>query len=206
MTDKVKIIKEMHAVAADLVSREEELCKLDSYVGDGDHGVTIRKGFSNVLKGLELPADSIEEVFTHCSDAILDSMGGAIGPIFASIFMGFAMASTGKEEIRLKDWGPLFAKALEVVQTTGGAQPGDRTLVDTLNAAVEAFREADGKPAAEVWKNVEEKAKEGALSTKNMKAKKGRARYLGDKSVGYVDAGSMSMYYFIRQIAEEEMK
>lgn len=206
MTDRVKIIKEMRAVATDLVSREEELCKLDSYVGDGDHGVTIRKGFSNVLKGLELPASSIEEVFTHCSDAILDSMGGAIGPIFASIFMGFAMASTGKEEIQLNDWGLLFSKALEVVQTTGGAQPGDRTLVDTLNAAVEAFKDIDGKSAAEVWKTVEEKAKEGALSTKNMRAKKGRARYLGDKSVGYVDAGSMSMYYFIRQIAEEETK
>ena len=206
MTDRVKIIKEMRVVATDLVSREEELCKLDSYVGDGDHGVTIRKGFSNVLKGLELPASSIEEVFTHCSDAILDSMGGAIGPIFASIFMGFAMASTGKEEIQLNDWGLLFAKALEVVQTTGGAQPGDRTLVDTLNAAVDAFKDIDGKPAAEVWKTVEEKAKEGALSTKNMRAKKGRARYLGDKSVGYVDAGSMSMYYFIRQIAEEETK
>ena len=71
---------------------------------------------------------------------------------------------------------------------------------------MDAFKDIDGKPAAEVWKTVEEKAKEGALSTKNMRAKKGRARYLGDKSVGYVDAGSMSMYYFIRQIAEEETK
>ena len=191
----------MKAVASDLVARSEELCKLDSFVGDGDHGISIRKGFSKVLENMELPAHSLEEVFTHCADAALDSMGGAIGPIIASLFMGFAMASTGKTELGIEDWEENFKKALEVVHNTGSANPGERTLVDTLYAAVNAF-DSD----SEIWKLVERRAFEGAQSTKNMRARKGRARYLAEKSVGYVDAGAMSMYYFIRQIALAEME
>ncbi len=205
MTNKDKVIMEMKAVASDLVARREELCQLDSYVGDGDHGISIKKGFSQVLLYLDNPAQTIEDVFTHCSDGVLDSMGGAIGPIFASVFMGFAMASTGKEVLTIDDWEENFRKALEVVHNTGEANPGERTLVDTLYAAVNAFAEGKGKPDAEVWALVEKRAYEGAQSTKNMRARKGRARYLAEKSVGYVDAGSMSMYYFIRQVALAEM-
>lgn len=201
-----KLIAEMKAVASDLAERSEELCKLDSFVGDGDHGISIRKGFSKVLENMDLPAHSLEEVFTHCADAALDSMGGAIGPIIASLFMGFAMASTGKTELGIEDWEENFKKALEVVHNTGSAKPGERTLVDTLYAAVNAFEEGKGKPDSEIWKLVERRAYEGAQSTKDMRARKGRARYLAEKSVGYVDAGAMSMYYFIRQIALAEME
>lgn len=206
MTDKNKVIQEMRAAATDLVSRQEELCKLDSYVGDGDHGISIHRGFTAVLEYLDHPAKTIEDVFTNCTDAILDSMGGAIGPIFASIFMGFAFASTGKEELSVDDWAEMFQKAMEVVMNTGGAKPGERTLVDTLNAAVEAFREGKGKTDKEVWQLVEKRSKEGAENTKNMRARKGRARYLQERSVGYVDAGATSMYYFIKAIADEESK
>lgn len=204
MTDKNKVVREMQAIADDLVSREAELCKLDSFVGDGDHGISIRTGFAQVRKNLENPAQTIEDVFVLCSDAILDSMGGAIGPIFASVFMGFSMASSGKDRLGLSDWQQNFQRALEVVMETGGAKPGDRTLVDTLNAAVEAFAEGRGKTDREVWELVETRAKEGAENTKNLCAKKGRARYLKERSIGYVDAGSMSMYYFIRQLARIE--
>ncbi len=203
MTDKNMLVLELQEVCRDLISRREELCRLDSYVGDGDHGISIHKGFSKVLAALGNPGGTLEEIFTQCSDAILDSMGGAIGPIFASVFIGFAMASRGKEELSLKDWQQNFEKALEVVTNTGEAQPGDRTLVDTLTPAVKAFRE--GAAPGELWANVEKLAHEGAESTKNMLAKRGRASYLGDKSLGYVDAGAMSMYYFIRRIAEVEM-
>lgn len=204
MTDKSKLQYEMTEIAKDLVSRSEELCKLDSFVGDGDHGISIRKGFGRVLESMNEPLDTVEDVFTKCGDAVLDSMGGAIGPIFASVFMGFAMASEGKESLTISDWKKNFEKALEVVMTTGGAKPGDRTLVDTLNAAAEGFVEGDGKTNDEVWDTVKKRAWEGAQSTKNMQAHKGRARYLAEKSIGYVDAGSMSMFYFIDRLAEIE--
>lgn len=203
MTDKNMLVQELRAVCMDLISRKEELCRLDSYVGDGDHGISIHKGFSRILTALETPAGTLEGIFTQCSDAILDSMGGAIGPIFASVFIGFAMASRGKELLSAEDWRRNFEKALEVVENTGEAKPGDRTLVDTLASVVEAF--GDGAVPEQLWANAEKRAHEGAESTKNMLAKRGRASYLGDKSLGHVDAGAMSMYYFIRQIAEFEM-
>lgn len=204
MTDKNKLQHEMTEIARDLVSRSEELCKLDSFVGDGDHGISIRKGFGRVLQTMSEPADTVEDVFTKCGDAVLDSMGGAIGPIFASVFMGFAMASEGKEVLGTSDWKTNFEKALEVVMTTGGAKPGDRTLVDTLHAATEGFAEGEDKPDDEVWETVKQRAWEGAQSTKNMQAHKGRARYLAERSIGYVDAGSMSMFYFIDRLADME--
>ena len=204
MTDKDKLQYEMTEIAKDLISRCDELCKLDSFVGDGDHGISIQQGFRRVLKSMNESMETVEDVFTKCGDAVLDSMGGAIGPIFVSFFMGFAMASEGKESLATVDWRNNFSKALEVVMTTGGASPGDRTLVDTLNAAVEAFKESDGKTDKEVWEHVKLRALEGAQSTKNMQAKKGRARYLAEKSVGYVDAGSMSMFYFIDRLADIE--
>lgn len=203
MTDKNMLVLELREVCMDLISRREELCRLDSYVGDGDHGISIHKGFSKVLAALGNPAGTLEEIFNQCSDAILDSMGGAIGPIFASVFIGFAMASRGKETLSSEDWQQNFEKALEVVTNTGEAQPGDRTLVDTLAPAVKAFMESSAP--GELWANVEKRAREGAESTKSMLARRGRASYLGDKSLGYVDAGAMSMYYFIRRIAEIEM-
>jgi len=204
MTDRVKVIEEMRAVAEDLVVRSEELCKLDSYVGDGDHGISIRKGFSGILGVLDQPTETIEDVFNLCLDAILDNMGGAIGPIFASVFMGFGAASAGKEVLTAADWQKCFERGLQVVMEVGGAKPGERTLVDTLNAAVEAFRETEGKSDEEIWKHVAKRSYEGAQNTKNMQARKGRARYLAERSVGYVDAGSMSMNYFIQAIAKIE--
>lgn len=206
MTDKDKLQYEMTEIAKDLISRSEELCKLDSFVGDGDHGISIRKGFGQVLKSMGEPSDTVEAVFTKCGDAVLDSMGGAIGPIFASVFMGFAMASEGKESLTTADWKSNFDRALEVVMTTGGAKPGDRTLVDTLNAAVEGFRESEGRTDKEIWESVTSRAWEGAQKTKEMQALKGRARYLAEKSIGYVDAGSMSMFYFIDRLADIEKR
>ena len=117
----------MTEIARDLVSRSEELCKLDSFVGDGDHGISIRRGFGRVLETMSDPVDTVEDVFTRCGDAVLDSMGGAIGPIFASVFMGFAMASEGKETLTTSDWKTNFEKALEVVMTrrqAGRPNPG----------------------------------------------------------------------------------
>ena len=216
MTDKTKLIAEMKSVAEDLVSRTEELCQLDSFVGDGDHGISIHKGFGKVLEylgqledGTRKPEEAaanagpVTEVFHTCADAVLDSMGGAIGPIFASVFIGFEMASKGKEALSLGDWKECFTKALEVVTATGEAKPGERTLVDTLYAAVQAFDESKGSDA-EQWTCIEQRAKEGMESTKNMQAKRGRARYLRERSVGYVDAGATTMYYFIRKLAEAE--
>lgn len=204
MGNIAKIRQELIRASADLMEREQELCLLDSYVGDGDHGTTVKKSFEIVMRMAEEPADHIAELFQNCAAGIMDRAGGAIGPILSAFFLGLSEGAEGKERLEGKEWGPLFSAALQSVMEVGGARPGDRTLVDTLAAVDRAFAEYKDAPCQELWEKVIEYAHAGAKATAGMQARKGRARYLGEKSTGYVDAGAMTMYYLIRTIAEEE--
>lgn len=204
MGNIVKIRQELIKASVDLMEREQELCLLDSYVGDGDHGTTVKKSFEIVKQIAEEHSDHISELFQNCATGIMDRSGGAIGPILSAFFLGLAEGSEGKEELEGKEWAPLFAAALRSVTEVGGARPGDRTLVDTLTAVDQAFQEYKDASCQELWEKVIAYAYRGAMATGNMRARKGRAKFLGEQSTGYVDAGAMTMYYFIRTIAEEE--
>ncbi len=191
------------SVADDLISREEELCLLDSYVGDGDHGVTIKRGFQSVKAAVSSQQfDSFQSLFMGCALELMNTLGGAIGPIFSSVFMGFAQGTANVEEIGTQDLARMFQLALDCVKQTGGAKEGDRTLVDALSPAARVLQEQSGLEIHEALSAAAGAAYEGALSTKDMVAKMGRARFLGEKSKGYVDAGAMTMYYFIHDMAQ----
>jgi dihydroxyacetone kinase-like protein len=193
------------AGANDLVQREEELSRLDTYVGDGDHGVTIRKGFSNVIKALdEENAATPFDVLFISATALADVMGGAIGPILASLFLGMGTAIKGKDEIDVQDLARMFGNGLASLQDLGGAKPGDRTMVDALAPAVQALQEAPaGTSMKAAMTKAAERAYEGAQATAKMVAKMGRARFLGERSLGYVDAGATSISYFLRAFADQ---
>lgn len=193
------------ASAKDLILREEELSRLDSFVGDGDHGVTIRKGYQNVLSRLESEdPQSISALFYCASMAMANTAGGAIGPILSSFFLGLSSSTKGKEELKVSDLADMFAMALANIQELGGAQPGDRTMVDALYPMVCSLQQTKETDEKKALREAAEKACEGAKATAKMVAKKGRARYLAEKSLGYVDAGATSMAYFIRAFAEAD--
>ena len=189
--------------ADDLCQREEELCKLDAYVGDGDHGVTIRKAFETLKKDVETnnPSD-LQSLFMTSAMAMMNTAGGAIGPILSSMFMGFASKVAGKDDLLVKDLADMFEGGMLSIQDMGGAKPGDRTMLDALYPAVEVLKNATSDSCLEVLNEAALAAKEGAENTANMIATKGRAKNLAEKSLGYVDAGATTMSYFIKAFAK----
>jgi phosphoenolpyruvate---glycerone phosphotransferase subunit DhaL len=193
------------AGAKDLIQREEELSRLDAYVGDGDHGVTIRIGFTKVIKSLESEeAKNPFDVLFIAATALADVMGGAIGPILASFYLGMGTSVQGKDNLNLKDLADMFASGLSSLQDLGGAKPGDRTLVDALAPYVKVLQEAPaGTSLKAAMMQAAEAARAGTQATSKMIAKLGRARNLGEKSLGYVDAGATSMSYFLTAFANQ---
>lgn len=195
--------KAITAGCDDLIGRELELSRLDSFVGDGDHGVTVRKGYQKVKNAVNGDSPkTMGELLFEGGMALADTAGGAIGPILASMFIGFATSVGEKQELTVSDLADMFEAGLKSVQDLGGAKPGDCTMVDTLHPFVQSLKntnETDVKLALEA---ASEKGFEGSESTKDLIAKLGRARNLAEKSIGYIDAGSRSMYYFLKAFSD----
>jgi len=187
------------AAANDLIGREEELCKLDSFIGDGDHGMSIKKGFGNVIKTIDAEsATNFSDFLSDVAMAFSETAGGAIGPIMASFFLGMSQAVTQDQaDLGINDLAAALKSGTQRVQALGGAQVGDCTMVDALVPAYNALEQNADANWQDALEAMVQAAHEGALSTKDLPAKKGRARYLNEKSIGYIDAGSMSMYYFL---------
>ncbi len=191
------------AACDDLIAREIELSELDALVGDGDHGVTIRKGYRTVKNAIETEdPKTISEIFQSAGYALADTAGGAIGPILASMFIGFSTATAGKEELGVADLAEMFAGGLAGVQNLGGAKPGDCTMVDSLYPFVESLKAASTDDVKAALEAASQKALEGSDATKNMQARLGRARNLRERSIGFIDAGSRSMYYFLKAFSD----
>jgi dihydroxyacetone kinase len=131
-------------------------------------------------------------------------MGGASGPIFGSIFIAMANEADKKDSIGLDDLSSMFSAALDKVKAIGGAEAGDKTLVDSLIPAVDSLKDSASKKLTlkQAIGLAGSSALEGAQSTKEMIAKKGRSRYLGERSLGYQDAGATTMYLIIKSINE----
>lgn len=203
---ETKNIKEMMLKVCEAeIAKKEELCRLDSFVGDGDHGFTVERGFSAVQKELQKNSYSSPcEIFETVGDILADSMGGAIGMIIGALFTGGAMELGTASQLNASDFVRFFQAGLDEIKLAGGAKEGDRTLVDALSPAVRQFRlaEQEGKPLFECFQAAAQAAMVGAESTKNMMAKKGRAKFLREKSIGYIDAGSMTMAIIITAMAD----
>ena len=188
--------------AQKVVENEAYLCELDSFVGDGDHGVTAARGFSKVreaLLGKEYGA--VDEVLGDTGKALAESMGGAIGPIMGSVFLGAAREAVGKTGLDAAEFAQVLRAGCENVKKVGGAKRGDRTLVDSLEPAVEAA-ERGGPGFRDILAACAKSAREGAAQTCDMVARKGRARFLGEKSKGYQDAGATTFAIFIEGMAD----
>lgn len=192
-------------VSKEMKTHTQELCQLDSYIGDGDHGMTIERGFTAVEQALEKGGyQTPAEVLSAVGNAIMGTTGGAIGPILGSFFRGGCKKLAGAEEMGIEQFDILFSSGLRQVKLIGEAKEGDRTLVDALSPAAAAYSQAMacGADLGTCLDKAATAAAEGAANTKNMVAKKGRAKFLGEKSLGYVDAGATSMSLIIRAMSD----
>ena len=190
------VIREM---AAAMEENRRQLTKLDSEIGDGDHGNNMNRGFQAALERLEnadpaTPADVLKAV----SMALISKVGGAAGPLYGTAFLRASSALGDKEEVSAEDAAEALEAALGGIKQRGKAEVGDKTIVDALQPAVEAAREAaDGGSVAGVLRAAAGAAEEGAEATVPIRARRGRASYLGARSEGHQDPGATSTYMLL---------
>jgi dihydroxyacetone kinase-like protein len=195
----------IRAMAAAMEENRRYLTKLDSEIGDGDHGNNMHRGLQAALERLDgadpsTPADALKAV----SMALVSKVGGAAGPLYGTAFLRASSAVSDKAELSAQDAAGALEAALGGVKQRGKAEVGDKTIVDALEPAVEAAKkaasEANGNVAA-VFRAAAEAAQEGAESTVPLTARKGRASYLGARAQGHQDPGATSTYLLLEAAA-----
>ncbi|HEX5848129.1 MAG TPA: dihydroxyacetone kinase subunit DhaL [Rubrobacter sp.] len=191
------------AVVEEMASVMEEnrrlLTRLDSEIGDGDHGNNMNRGFKAALERLDTadpstPADVLKAV----SMALISKVGGAAGPLYGTAFLRASTALGDREEISAEDAAEVIEAALGGIKQRGKAEVGDKTIVDALQPAAEAAKEAAGEGyVVGVFRAAATAAEEGAEATVPLRARKGRASYLGARSEGHQDPGATSTYLLL---------
>ncbi|MGL4570606.1 MAG: dihydroxyacetone kinase subunit DhaL [Clostridium sp.] len=204
--DGKKVIEILNKIYIKLDNNKAYLTELDATIGDGDHGLNMSKGFSAVVDKLKDDnGDNIGEIFKKTGMALVTNVGGASGPLYGTAFMKAAIAVNGKNDIDLREFVNALKMALDGIKQRGKAVEGEKTMIDSLSPAIKAMEKAIEDENDDI--TVLEKGKDAALKgvefTKTIKATKGRASYLGERSIGHQDAGATSCYYILETIYEE---
>jgi len=199
------VLRVLAHVAGRVRAARERLCRLDAACGDGDHGESLARGFEEAEKRLAACESRIPGVlFAVAGRALIAGCGGAAGPIVGTFFSEAGRAAGQAPEVGLPELARMFRAGYGGVRRRGGAEPGQKTVLDALlpaTAALEAAAE-EGVPLAEAFGRAAEAAEKGAEQTAGMIARQGKARYLGERSVGHPDAGACSMALIVRAIHE----
>lgn len=193
----------LRKVALDMITQERYFCELDLGLGDGDHGITVSRGWKALVEALPEQENTLEAMFLELGDVMMDSMGGTIGPVYAMLFEGFGNAVSGQEEIDLQVAARMFEEGVSEIGVGADVKEGMKTSFDALAPAARALRDAarEGKSLEEGFQDAAAAAECGAQATVDMIAGKGRARFLGEGSVGKKDAGAASMAAMVRSMA-----
>lgn len=188
------IIKTIDLMADIIIENEVYFCELDAVAGDGDFGMSLSKGFKQIKTEWDtLEKENIGVFLKNCGMIITEYCGGASGPIWGSAFRSMAKYAQDREELNVLEIGELLSEAVEGIQKRGGAKLGDKTLLDALIPAAEAIKNNYNKEFFESMKEGAKAAREGAEKTKEISASKGRASYVGDRSLNHPDAGAMAI-------------
>jgi dihydroxyacetone kinase-like protein len=183
----------IRAYASEIAEHRAELVRLDTAIGDGDHGTNMDRGMRKAVEKLDGTAgEDIGALLKAVGMALVSSVGGAAGPLYGTLFLQMGMASAGREELDLAGWTAALEAGVKGVQMRGKAEPGDKTMVDALVPALEALRAAEGSGLADALRRSADAAEEGMRATTPLEARRGRASYLGPRSVGHQDPGATS--------------
>ena len=191
----------MRRFAGEMGEHRQELVRLDTAIGDGDHGTNMDRGMRKAVEKLD-GAEQADPgtVLKTVAMALVSSVGGAAGPLYGTLFLQMGTALAGQEEVDLAGWAAAWRKGLEGVQARGKAQPGDKTMVDALIPAIEALEGASDLD--EGLRAATQAAEEGMRATTPLVARKGRASYLGERSKDHQDPGATSTYYLFKSAEE----
>lgn len=200
-----KVIEILTQIAVKVDENKGYLSELDATIGDGDHGINMSKGFKAVTEKLkEDDGVDIAGILKKTGMALVSTVGGASGPLYGTAFMKSSMSVNGKTEIDIKDFSNMLKDALDGIKMRGKAKAGEKTMIDALEPALEAINKGieQGLESKEILKLAKEAAYNGVEYTKTIIATKGRASYLGERSIGHQDAGATSSAIILETIYE----
>ncbi|EHY88615.1 dihydroxyacetone kinase subunit DhaL [Saccharomonospora azurea] len=193
----------LRAAAETVAEHKSELTDLDRPIGDGDHGENMHRGFTALTASLaEAVPETPGAVLKLAATTLISKVGGAAGPLYGTALLRAATALGQEQELDAAAVKKALRAGLDGVVARGKAEVGDATMVDALAPAVEAADRVDADDVAEVLAAAADAADEGANSTTPLVARKGRASYLGERSVGHLDPGARSTALLLRTFAE----
>jgi len=196
-----EIIQLFKEIAKTITTHKDELTKLDQEIGDSDHGINLARGFQVVEEKLvALEDEKIDVIIKAVSLALISNVGGASGILYGSFFQKMSPLVKDKDEINL----PLYIEMLEAgigaIKQRGRSDFGEKTMLDVLIPYVDYLKENDQQSVTQLLSGATQQAKRHLEETKDRPATKGRAAYLGERSIGHIDPGAMSAFLMIKTV------
>ena len=205
MITKEHVLSFIRLYSDKMIEYRQELTDLDQAIGDGDHGINMSRGFKAVMKKLpSLEEKNIDDLLKAIGMTLVSTVGGASGPLYGTAFLKAGTAVKGKNTLSNEDLITMLNEGIGGIQLRGKAVNGEKTILDSLIPAVEAIKASieSGEDIKLALKKGEEAAWDGVEYTKTIIATKGRASYLGKRSIGHQDPGATSMAYLFQSINE----
>lgn len=205
MTDRKKVVEILLGMAKAMEENKELLTDLDSAIGDSDHGINMARGFAEVEKQAEsLEQKDIGNILKTVGMTLVSKVGGSSGPLYGTAFMKAGMTIGAKDEIDMADFLGALEVGIEGVKARGKSTTGEKTMLDAMVPALDGMKaqQAAGADAKQVLEAGVQAAEAGVEATKPMVATKGRASYLGERSIGHQDPGATSFTLLLKEIAK----
>lgn len=200
MVSTEKLIEIVTAMAFTIQANKDFLTELDMPIGDSDHGINLARGFGAVVEKLPtLAGKDAGTILKNVGMTLVSTVGGASGPLYGTAFMKAGGAMAGKTELSLDDLLTMLNVAIEGVRMRGKSTTGEQTMLDAMVPAYEAIRDTQGTDRERLQAGLAA-AKDGVEKTKDMIATKGRASYLGERSIGHQDPGATSFTLMLETI------
>lgn len=209
MADYKKVVRIIEKIAEKIHENRQFLTDLDAAIGDGDHGINLDRGFQAVIEKLPgIQEKDIGFILKTVGMTLVSTVGGASGPLYGTAFMKAGAAVNGKVELEVSDLLTIIDEAVKGIKMRGKAKRGEKTMLDAIEPAYEALCKAleKGSTLKDALIQAENAAKEGVEYTKTIIATKGRASYLGERSIGHQDPGatsSMMIFTVLKESCED---
>lgn len=201
---KQQILKWLELCQQVMDEKRDYLTELDTVIGDGDHGLNMQRGFSKAIEKVKTVEDKdIGTILKTVGMTLLSQVGGASGPLYGTFFIKAAQSANAKESLTFSELLVCLEQGIEGIIQRGKADIGDKTMCDLWLPVLAELKQADAtQPASSILSQAAEKAESFANLTTPLIAKKGRASYLGERSVGHQDPGATSSYYIFKALAD----
>lgn len=204
MLTRDQLLEILSEIAEVIVNNKQYLTNLDAAIGDGDHGINMSKGLKAVAEKLDTVRDKdCGTILKTVAMTLISTVGGASGPLYGTAFLKASAVANGKDELSNEDIIKMFDEAIQGIMMRGKAQLGEKTMLDSLIPAYEALKKTleAGESLPSAFDSARKAAEEGVAQTKTIRATKGRASYLGDRSIGHQDPGATSAYLMLKVTA-----